>query len=101
MASTTGVSSSQITGLASGLDTSSIISSLMQVESQPQTALKNKVTTEQSIITAYQAVNTKMQALQTAATTLTQTTTWQAATATSSSTSLVATAIAGAPSGSY
>lgn len=98
---TSGISGSQISGLASGIDTSSIISQLMKVESQPQTNLKNKVTAEQAVIAAYQSVNTRMQALQTAADTLTQPTAWQVASATSSSSSLVATAAAGAPTGSY
>jgi flagellar hook-associated protein 2 len=101
VSSTSSVSGSSISGLASGIDTSSIITQLMQVESQPQTNLKNKVTAEQSIITAYQSVNTRMKALQTAADTLTQLTAWQAATATSSSPGLAVTAAAGAPSGSY
>src|SRR5579885_817201 len=73
----------------------------MKVEAQPQTNLKNKVTSDQTILASYQAVNTKMQALGTAAGTLTQASTWQAATATSSSTSVVATAGTGAPTGTY
>jgi flagellar hook-associated protein 2 len=98
---TSSISGSSISGLASGLDTTSIISQLMQVESQPQTDLKNKVKAEQSIISAYQSVNTKMSALQSAADAMTQPSSWQAASATSSSSSLVATAAAGAPAGSY
>ncbi|HKT01392.1 MAG TPA: flagellar filament capping protein FliD [Rugosimonospora sp.] len=92
---------SSISGLVSGLDTSSIISQLMQLEAQPQALLKQKVSTEQGAVTAYQAVNTKMSALQILAETLTKDTTWQAAAATSSSTSVVATASAGAPNGQY
>ncbi len=98
---TSPMSGSQISGLASGLDTTSIISQLMKVEAQPQTNLKNKVTSDQTIVTAYQAVNTKMQALGTAASALTQSSAWQAATATSSSSSVVATASTGAPTGTY
>jgi flagellar hook-associated protein 2 len=93
--------SSSISGLASGLDTTSIVSQLMQVEQQPQQALKDKVTAEQKTVAAYQSVNTKMQAVQTAADTLGLAATWQAAAATSSSTAVTATASAGAPSGEY
>jgi flagellar hook-associated protein 2 len=92
---------SSISGLASNLDTSSIISQLMQLEAQPQAHLKAKVATEQSAVSAYQSVNTKMSALQIMAEALTKDTTWQAATASSSSTAVVATASAGAPSGQY
>jgi flagellar hook-associated protein 2 len=92
---------SSISGLVSNLDTSSIISQLMQLEAQPQANLKAKVATEQSAVSAYQSVNTKMSALQAVADGLTKDTTWQAATASSSSTSVVATASAGAPAGQY
>lgn len=89
-----------IDGLGSGLQTSSIISQLMQIEARPQATLKKKVTSENSVISAYQAVNTKMSALKTAAAALTTTSSWQAAKVTSSSTSVTATATAGAAAGS-
>jgi flagellar hook-associated protein 2 len=92
---------SSISGLVSNLDTTSIISQLMQLESQPQAHLKAKVATEQSAVGAYQSVNTKMSALQIMTQSLTKDITWQAATATSSTSSVVATAAAGAPSGTY
>jgi flagellar hook-associated protein 2 len=90
---------SSVDGLISGLNTTQLISQLMQVEAQPQTDLKNKVKTEQSAITAYQAVNSKMAALRTAAETLTKPATWQAVKATTSSSAVTATATAGAPTG--
>jgi flagellar hook-associated protein 2 len=90
---------SSIDGLISGLSTSQLITQLMQVEAQPQTALKNKVTVEQKVITAYQAVNSKLAALQTAAKALTKDTTWQAVKATSTSDAVVATASNGAAVG--
>ncbi len=92
-----------VDGLVSGLQTSSIISQLMQIEAQPQTNLRNQVTSENKIISAYQSVNTKMSALKTAAEALTTSvtnTTWQAVTATSSSTAVTATAVPGTPPGS-
>ncbi len=92
---------SSVSGLVSGLDTTSIISQLMQLEAQPQALLKAKVSTEQTAVSAYQSVNNKMSALQMMADALTKDTTWQAATASSSSTAVVATAAAGAPSGQY
>jgi flagellar hook-associated protein 2 len=92
---------STVDGLVSGLNTTQLIQQLMQVEAQPQTAIKNKVSAEQKMISGYQSVNTKLSALQTAADTLTQDKTWQATKAASSSTSVTATASAGAPAGEY
>lgn len=88
-----------IGGLSSGLDTTSLINSLMQVESQPQTALKTKVSTYTTSNSAYQTVNAKMKALLTAAQDLTKADTWKSAKATSSSTDVVATASTGAQTG--
>jgi flagellar hook-associated protein 2 len=90
---------SSVDGLISGLNTTQLISQLMQVEAQSQTTLKNKVKTEQTVITAYQSVNSKLAAMQTAAETMTKPATWQAVKATSSSTSVIATAAAGTPAG--
>ncbi|MFC7504863.1 flagellar cap protein FliD N-terminal domain-containing protein, partial [Nocardioides sp. GCM10030258] len=58
---------SSIGGLASGLDTASIISQLMALEALPQTKLKTQVTAEQSKVTALQKLNTALQALGTSA----------------------------------
>jgi flagellar hook-associated protein 2 len=96
---------STVDGLVSGLSTSSVISQLMQVEAQPQTNLKNQVTKQNTVISAYQSVNSKFTALQTAAQAFTSTglapvnATWQSVKATSSSTAITATATAGAPTG--
>jgi flagellar hook-associated protein 2 len=79
----------------------------MQLEARPQTNLKNQVSKENLIIGAYQAVNSRMAALKTAAeaftppNSLTPTNpTWQAVKATSSATSVTATATTGATVGS-
>ncbi|MGY1649669.1 flagellar filament capping protein FliD [Geodermatophilus sp. SYSU D01119] len=88
------------TGLVSGLDTGSLIDSLIAVDANSQTLLKKKLTAAQDDAKAYRAVNTKFDALRTAAEALGKATTWGAATATSSSTSVVATASAGASAGS-
>jgi flagellar hook-associated protein 2 len=92
-----------VDGLVSGMQTSSIISQLMQIEAQPQTNLKNQVTSENKIISSYQSVNTKMAALKTAAEALTSSVTntaWQAVTTTSSSTAVTASAVPGTAPGS-
>lgn len=52
-----------IDGLVSGLDTTSLINQLMTVESQPQTLLKAKVTTTQSLVSAFQSLNTSVASL--------------------------------------
>jgi flagellar hook-associated protein 2 len=89
-----------VDGLVSGLQTSSIIAQLMQVEAQPQTNLKSQVTSTNKIISAYQSVNTKMATLKTAAEALTSSDTWKAVKTTSSSPTVTATATAGTTAGS-
>jgi flagellar hook-associated protein 2 len=87
MAGTTSVS-----GLVSGLDTTTIISQLMQVESQPQTLMKNQLTTEQSTVSTLQTLNAKFAALTTKAHDLASTSAWSPLATTSSSTSVSAVA---------
>lgn len=55
-------------GLASGLDTTALIGSLMQVEAIPQTQLKNKSYEIQTMVSALQGLNSKVAALATQAT---------------------------------
>ncbi|MET4094886.1 flagellar filament capping protein FliD [Arthrobacter sp. UYCu712] len=55
-------------GLASGLDTTALIASLMQVEAIPQTQLKNKSYEIQSMVSALQGLNSKVAALASQAT---------------------------------
>ncbi len=73
-----------ISGLASGLDTATIVNQLMQLEAAPQSRLKSKVSTEKSGLTALQGLNTKIAALQTRAAELAKPTAWTSLTATSS-----------------
>jgi flagellar hook-associated protein 2 len=87
---------SSVDGLISGLSTSTIIDQMMQLESRPQTLLKTKVTTAQSAVTAYQAVNSKMSALLTATDALTSYGGWNAVKATSSTADVVVSASASA-----
>jgi flagellar hook-associated protein 2 len=102
MAGTSSVSSStaSISGLVSGLDTGSIISQLMQIESQPQALLQQKMTAVAQDAVAYRDVNTSFAALQSAAAKLTDPATWSAMKATTNSSSVTATANAGAAGGS-
>ncbi|NJC71803.1 flagellar filament capping protein FliD [Planosporangium thailandense] len=97
-----------IDGLISGMNTSQVIAQLMQLAAQPQANLKKQVSQENLVISAYQTVNTKMSTLMTAAQAFTPPNsltpvnpTWQAVKATSSDTSVTATATTGATAGSF
>jgi flagellar hook-associated protein 2 len=70
------------------MDTTSIISQLMQLEAQPQTRLKVKVSEHQRVQSAYQQLNARMLSIQTAAESLTKATAWQAVKATSDNTAV-------------
>ncbi|MCC9195049.1 flagellar filament capping protein FliD [Arthrobacter sp. zg-Y916] len=56
-----------IDGLISGIDTTSMIKQLMEIEARPQTLLKNKVSTTQLFATALQNLNAKIASLAEAA----------------------------------
>ncbi|WP_370290465.1 flagellar filament capping protein FliD [Nocardioides sp.] len=58
---------SSVGGLASGLDTASLVNQLIALEARSQTKLKTQVSSEQSKVGALQKVNTALQALSTAA----------------------------------
>ena len=94
------MSAFSISGLSSGIDTTSLISQLMTVAAQPQTQLKNQLSVQQNMLTAYQAINTKLTALQTAADAVKQASTWAATKAVSSSTAVIASTTSAATSGS-
>jgi flagellar hook-associated protein 2 len=84
-----------VDGLVSGMDTASMISSMMQIESLPKTNLQTKVANAQTTVTSYQSVNSKLAAMKTAAMDLQSLSTWRSVKPTSSSTSVVATATGG------
>ena len=90
------MANTSVSGLVSGLDTATIISQLMQLEAQPQTVLKNKVTSTQAVVSALQGINAKLVALTAKASDLAKSTGWTATSATSSSTYVGVTAAAGA-----
>jgi flagellar hook-associated protein 2 len=82
------------TGLISGMDTGALISQLMQVEANPQTILKTKLTATQADAAAYRAVNTRFDALKAAAEAVGKASSWTTTKATTSA-SAAATATAG------
>jgi flagellar hook-associated protein 2 len=75
-----------------GLDTSSIITQLMSVESQPQAALKTKLSTEQSKISALLGINTAIASLSSSAASFATGSTWTQLTASSSNAAITVTA---------
>ena len=87
-------------GAAGSIDTTALVSQLVQAAALPQTNLKNQLNVEKATVAAYQAISTKMAALQTAAQALTDPTAWTATTATSSVSAVVATSTGTATAGS-
>jgi flagellar hook-associated protein 2 len=86
-----------VDGLVSGLDTTGLINSLMQLEGIPQSTLKAKVSANQTFINALQGLNTKVASLATLAKDAEKPASLELNTATSSDTKAVtATASAGA-----
>lgn len=89
-----------IDGLVSGLDTTTLINTLMQSEAVPQTILKNKATVGQTLVAALQGLNTRIADLATLATSTAKAGSLSLFTPTSSSTAVTAKTSAGAVSGS-
>lgn len=87
-------------GLSSGLDTTALINALMDAEAIPQNILKNKVSSTQTMISALQALNTKVASLADLAGTAAKPDSLQLFTTTSSSDAVKATAGSGAAPGS-
>ncbi len=89
-----------IGGIASGMDTASMIDQLMQLEGITQSRLKTRVRGHETAITALQSINTKMQALLTAAKDVRKPESWNSVKATSSDPSVSVSARTGAIAGS-
>jgi flagellar hook-associated protein 2 len=87
-------------GLASGLDTTSLIKSLMQVEAIPQNILMNKVSATKTMVSALQALNTRVADLATLTTKLAKPESMQLFNTSGSSEGLKVTTTAGASAGS-
>jgi flagellar hook-associated protein 2 len=62
---TSSLGAQSISGLASGLDTASIVSALMLIAKQPQVQIQNKITVEQARQQAYKDVLGQLQSLTT------------------------------------
>lgn len=92
---------SSISGLASGLDTASIVDQLMQLEAIPQNRLKSQQSSENNVIKALRQLNADTALLAGNAATLAKPTTWQTLTATSTSSTVTATAASGAAPSSF
>ncbi len=91
-----------ITGLASGIDTSSIITKLMAIESQPLVQMQNTQTKLQTQHDAWRDLNTRLLNLKTTLDALQDPATFKSQTATSSDATVVtATAGTGAIGGAY
>src|SRR3954454_3380273 len=86
-------------GAAGAIDTTALVSQLIEAAALPQTQLKNQLSVQQTIESAYQAIASKLSSMQTAAQALTDPTAWKATTATSSSTGVLATSSAAAQTG--
>jgi flagellar hook-associated protein 2 len=93
------VSTFAVDGLASGLDTTTIINQLMAVERRPQDQLRSRLGTQQSTIAAYQALSTRVKSIETTVDAVTAAAAWSARTASVSGTAATATATTGAPTG--
>lgn len=86
-----------VDGLASGLDTTTIINQLMSVERRPQEQLRTRLSTQQSTIAAYQALSTRVKSIEGAVGAVTDPAAWSARTATVTGTAVTASATSGAP----
>jgi flagellar hook-associated protein 2 len=83
-----------ISGLVSGIDTTSLINALLAAYQQPQVNLEHQQTAVQTQIADWQAINSKLAALQTASDAINSLSDWSVVTASSSNTA-VATATGG------
>ena len=81
---------SNVDGLVSGLDTTSLVRQLMQLERQPQVRLQTKKADAERAVTAYQDLNTRFSSLRDAARALATPANWQLTKATSSAADAVA-----------
>ncbi len=93
------MATSSVGGLVSGLDTATIISQLMQVEANPQTLLKTRLSAEKTNISSLQSLNAQFAALMTKADALSKPSAWTPLTAKSSSDQVAVTAGSTAPTG--
>lgn len=81
-----------ISGLSSGLDSAGIIDALMKLEAISQQRLVTRVSSEQSLVTKLQGINTRTSLVGSRAETLADPATWTGLTATSTNTAVTVTA---------
>ena len=98
--SMTSVSGLGVSGLASGLDTTGIITKLMSIEAQPQTQLKTQLSSAASFRAALQTLNASVAAIATNAQGVSKAGALTAFTATSTTTGITAAASPKATAGS-
>lgn len=84
ISSSSGGSTFNIDGLGSGLDTTSIINTLMQIEARPQTMLRQRKAGFDAVGTALTALSTSMTALKVKASSVSNLVDWEPIKATSS-----------------
>jgi flagellar hook-associated protein 2 len=92
--------SMSVDGLISGMDTTALITQLLQAEAGPQTALKSRLSATQTAASAYRTVNTTFAAIRAAAEGMLKADAWTPVKVTTSSTSVAASASTGATPGS-
>lgn len=93
--------SASISGLASGLDTATIINQLMQLEAIPQNRLESRMATEESAVSKLQDLNKLVAALAGQAEKLAAQDAWAPLKGTSSIDGVTVTATTGASGGNY
>ena len=89
-----------IGGLTSGLDTAGIVDQLIAVEGRQQTLLAQRLSATQTQAGAYRAINTRFEGVRAAAEAFTKDAAWNPVKTSSSSTSVTASTVTGASSGS-
>jgi flagellar capping protein FliD len=92
--------SMSVDGLVSGMDTTTLISQLLQAEAAPKNALITKLAEAKNAASAYRTLNTTFAAVRAAAETVVKADSWSATKATSSAASVAVTADATATPGS-
>jgi flagellar capping protein FliD len=92
--------SMSVDGLISGMDTTALITQLIQAEATPQAALKTRLKTTELAASAYRTVNTTFAAVRAAAESMLKPESWTPTKASSSSSSVSVSASNGAQPGS-
>lgn len=90
-----------VSGLASGLDTATIINQLMQLEAIPQNRLRAKAAVQEGSVISLQGLNSKFASLTTKAEELADPSAWAPLTASSSNEDVTVKAESGASAGTY